>query len=100
MLITIKEQCLKTHIELIEKLKSLENKYPLYDVIKSILENGYYIKDQIDLDTLLFIIKQNIEYLGQTQSYDNHRLFLDLKEKYYDFIEDKSRKEEVEIKKI
>lgn len=93
------EQCLKVHMEFIEELKTIDNRYPLYDTINSILENGYYIKEQINLTLLLSIIKQNINSSKQPQDYDNKRLFLDLEEKYYDFIGDKSKIENVLVLK-
>lgn len=96
----LQEKCLETHLEFVDHLKELKDKHYLSIILKSILENGYFIKDKIDLDLIFSLIKKNIEYCEREQLYDNQRLFLELEEKYYNLINDKSQFKGVLIKII
>ena len=95
----LQEKCLETHLEFVDHLKELKDKHYFSIILKSILENGYFIKDKIDLDLIFSLIKSNIEYLEQKHEYDNLRLFLELEEKYYNFINDKNQIKGVLIKR-
>ncbi len=94
----LQEKCLETHLEFVELLKELKDKHHLSVILNSILENGYFIKDKIDLDKIISLIRKNVEYCEKKQMYDNQRLFLELEEKYYNFIDDKSQIKGVLIK--
>jgi len=96
---SLQEKSLETHLEFVEHLKELKDKHHLSVVLNSILENGYFIKDKIELDVIISLIRENVEFFEKNCLYDNQRLFLDLEEKYYNFIDDKSQIKGVLIKK-
>ena len=83
---SLQEKCLETHIEFVKYLKGLKDIHYLSIILNSILENGYFIKDKIDLDIIFSLIRKKIEYCERKQVFDNQRLFLELEEKYYNFI--------------
>ena len=95
---TLGLKCLEEHLKFLKRFKEMDEIRWMYDIIDSILDNGYFIRANIDLNLILSYIQDNLEQYQLKQDFHWQQLYLDLEKKYYEFLNDSEQKLGVSIK--